>query len=116
MGGYRLSDGWRLSAGASYLRGRPFTPFDPALSTAQRRAVYDLARVNAERTADYLRVDARVERTFTVNGKPFAVFFGAQNLTNRENIAGYSWDRRNNLPKVSTQLGLFPILGIDWRL
>jgi len=42
------------------------------------------------------------------------VFAGVQNVTNRRNVAGYSWDRRQNVPRVSEQLGAFPILGLDW--
>ena len=49
LGGYRLSPVWEFSARVSFLSGRPFTPYDQAVSTAQRRGVYDLTRVNAER-------------------------------------------------------------------
>ena len=41
LGGYRLSPTWELSARLSFLAGRPFTPYDQATSTAQRRGVYD---------------------------------------------------------------------------
>jgi hypothetical protein len=37
-----------------------------------------------------------------------------QNVTNRGNVAGYSWDRRNNRVTVLEQLGAFPILGLEW--
>jgi hypothetical protein len=43
------------------------------------------------------------------------VFAGLQNVTNRRNVAGYRWDRRNGGFRVSDQLGAFPIAGIDWR-
>lgn len=115
VGGYRLSPRWDLSVRMAYLGRRPYTPFDEARSTAQRRAVYDLSRVNAERTSDYFRTDLRVDRLFVVNGQPVSVFFGAQNVTNRRNVAGFAWDRRNNRPRVREQIGLFPIVGIDWR-
>lgn len=38
---------------------------------------------------------------------------GIQNVTNRRNVAGYSWDRRGNAPATLEQPGIFPILG-DW--
>jgi len=113
-GGYRLSARWDVSTRLAYLSGRPYTPFDEALSTAQRRAVYDPSRVNAERAPDYFRLDLRVDRSFEVNRQPVAVFAGAQNITNRRNFAGYAWDRRNNTTRISEQLGVFPILGVDW--
>jgi hypothetical protein len=115
LGGYRLSPAWEVSARLSFLSGRPFTPYDQAVSTEQRRGVYDLARVNAERAPDYGRVDIRVDRTFTVNGQALNVFLGVQNVTNRRNFASYSWNRRTNSQQFGEQQGIFPILGFDWR-
>src|SRR3954453_3695139 len=115
VGGYRLSPAWELSARVSFLSGRPFTPYDAAASTEQRRGVYDLTRVNAERAPDYGRVDLRVDRTFVVGGQPLNVFFGVQNVSNRRNFAGYTWNRRTNTQQFGDQQGIFPILGLDWR-
>ena len=115
VGGYRLSPRWELSARLSFLSGRPFTPYDQAVSTAQRRGVYDLTRVNADRAPDYARVDVRVDRTFTVGGQPLNVFLGVQNVTGRRNFASYNWNRRTNSQQFGEQQGLFPILGFDWR-
>ena len=115
LGGYRLSPAWEISARLSWLSGRPFTPYAQAVSTAQRRGVYDLARVNAERAPDYGRVDIRVDRTFTVGGQPLNLFFGVQNVTNRRNFASYTWNRRTNSQQFGEQQGIFPILGFDWR-
>jgi hypothetical protein len=114
-GGYRLSRAWEVSARLSVLSGRPFTPYDQAVSTAQRRGVYDLSRVNDERAPDYGRVDVRVDRTFALGGRPLNVFAGVQNLTNRRNFAGYSWNRRTNARQFGEQQGIFPVLGFDWR-
>jgi len=115
LGGYRLSRAWEFSARLSFLSGRPFTPYDQAVSTAQRRGVYDLTRVNAERAPDYGRVDLRVDRTFMVAGQPLNVFAGVQNVTNRRNFASYTWNRRTNSQQFGEQQGIFPILGLDWR-
>jgi hypothetical protein len=115
LGGYRLSPAWELSARFSFLSGRPFTPYDQAVSTEQRRGVYDLTRVNAERAPDYGRVDIRVDRTFTVSGQPVNLFFGVQNVANRLNFASYTWNRRTNTEQFGEQQGIFPILGFDWR-
>ena len=113
-GAYRLSPGWEASTRLAYLRGRPFTPFDVAASTAQRRAVYDLARVNASRVPDYFRIDLRIDHRFRAGRDEVSLFGGVQNVTNRRNPAGYSWDRRQNTIRVNEQIGIFPILGVDW--
>jgi outer membrane receptor protein involved in Fe transport len=114
-GGYRPSRRWEFSTRLAFLAGRPYTPFDEATSTAQNRGVYDLARVNAERGPAYVRIDVRVDRTFTIGGQPLNVFGGVQNLTNRRNFGGYIWNRRTNRSDFNEQQGLFPILGFDWR-
>jgi hypothetical protein len=114
-GGYQLTTRWDVSARASLLSGRPYTPYDEAVSMAQRRGVYDLERVNALRGPDYIRIDLRGNRRLTVRGQDLNVFFGVQNITNRRNLAGYSWNRRSNTMQVSEQQGVFPIVGFDWR-
>ena len=114
LGNYKLTPAWSLSAKMAYLGGRPITPIDSVTSASQRRSVYDLTRVNAERTPDYFRLDFRVERTFRRDERQVSMFAGAQNVTNRKNFAGYSWDRRNNALDTLEQLGVFPILGIEW--
>ncbi|MEZ5354702.1 MAG: TonB-dependent receptor [Bryobacteraceae bacterium] len=115
VGGYRLNSKWEFSARFAYLSGRPYTPFDAELSTAQRRGIYDLARVNALRLPAYVRLDLRVDRIFTVRDKPLLVFAGFQNAVNRKNVAGYTWNRRANAQEENTQLGLFPLIGMEWR-
>ncbi len=115
LSGYKLSKTWDFSARFVYLSGRPYTPFNEVLSKAQNRGIFDLARVNGVRAPDYLRLDLRVDKTLTVRGKPLLVFFGTQNTTNRRNIAQVAWDRKANGTRFSRQLGLFPIIGLDWR-
>ncbi|MCS7025472.1 MAG: TonB-dependent receptor [Bryobacteraceae bacterium] len=115
VGGYRITPKWELSLRTAYLTGRPFTPFNLVESARQRRPIFDLSQVNALRLPDYFRLDMRLDRTFTVRGKPLLVFFGAQNVTNRKNIAGFTWNRRTNQQIANEQLGLFPLVGLDWR-
>lgn len=114
-GGARLSEGWEVSSRVAALSGRPYTPFDVATSEMQRRGVYDLTTVNASRGPAYARWDVRVDRTFRVIGGPFVLFGGVQNLANRRNVAGFTWNRRTNSVEVSEQQGLFPNVGFEWR-
>jgi outer membrane receptor protein involved in Fe transport len=115
VGGYRINSKWEASLRMAYLTGRPYTPFNIPESTRQRRPIFDLTSVNTERLPDYFRLDVRADRTFTVWGKPLLFFIGAQNVTNRKNIAGFGWNRRTNVQTTGEQLGIFPNIGIDWR-
>lgn len=114
VGGYRLGKKWEIGVRSSFLTGRPFTPFDEELSIEQRRGVFDLTRVNAERAPDFFRLDIRIDRTFIINDKPLIVFFGLQNATGRNNFGGINWDRRTNSPRFDDSLERFPLVGIDW--
>lgn len=114
-GGRRWSSKWESSLRVSFLSGRPYTPFDVAESTRQRRGIYDLLEVNAVRVPGYFRLDARVDRNATFFGKRAIVFFGVQNLTGRRNVSGYTWDRWTNTPDAVEQLGVFPLVGLEWR-
>ena len=114
-GGYRLNAKWEFAARVSYLAGRPYTPFNLTNSTLQSRGIFDLKQVNAVRLPDYFRIDFRADRVFLVRGKPLHVFVGAQNLINRQNISSYTWNRRTNQIETEKQLGLFPLVGLDWR-
>ena len=114
-GGRRWSSKWETSLRVAYLSGRPYTPFDVAASTEQRRGIYDLAEINALRLPPYVRIDARVDRNATIAGKPVIIFIGVQNLTGRRNISGYTWNRRSNVSDSNKQLGVFPLVGLEWR-
>ena len=115
VGGYRFNRKWEAGLRVAYLDGRPFTPFDEKTSTLQRRGVFDLTKVAALRASDYFRMDFRIDRTFTFRDKPLIVFGGLQNLTNRKNFSSYLWNRAVNRPEINQQLGLFPLIGMDWR-
>jgi hypothetical protein len=114
-GGRRWSPKWESSLRSSYLSGRPYTPFDVAESTRQRRGIYDLSKVNAVRAPAYIRLDARLDRNTTIAGRPVILFFGVQNVTGRRNVSGYTWNRRANSADANVQLGVFPLGGLEWR-
>ncbi|MGE3510217.1 MAG: TonB-dependent receptor [Vicinamibacterales bacterium] len=113
--GLRLTQRWELGARLSVLGGRPFTPFDQERSRDQRRGVYDLTQVNAVRGPAYVRLDLRVDRRLTVRGSDVLVFLGVQNVLNRENFAGQVWNTYFNQATTNTQLGAFPLIGMEWR-
>lgn len=110
-GAYTLTDKWDIATRVSYLQGRPYTPTGLAASTPGTRQIYDLSRVNDARSPDCFRADVHVDHRFTINDRPPSLFIGAQNVTNRMNVSGYFWKRRNNVPRVLDQLGCFRFSG-----
>jgi TonB dependent receptor len=114
-GGRRISPRWELGVRATVLGGRPYTPFDPVASAAERRGVYDLGRVNAARAPTYARVDVRADRRFVYTSSELLLFVGVQNVTNRRNFGGAVWNRQANAEEANQQLGVFPLVGLEWR-
>jgi hypothetical protein len=90
---------------------------DEELSTLDIR--YDgwrkTAGINWQRLFGSLRWDVRVDGTLSLVGRPSRRFAGVQHITNRRNVAGYTWNRRTNSSQVREQQGLFPIAAFDWR-
>ncbi len=115
VGGYKFNEKWEAGMRFVALSGRPYTPFNEALSRLYRRGVFDLDRVNGVRAPYYSRFDFRVDRTFQTRWGPLNVFVGLQNAFNRDNFQALQWNRRANQPKFDTQLGSFPLIGLDWR-
>ena len=111
--GYKPSQAWELSSRFSYSRGRPFTPpLEPA-STQQNRYIYDLSRVNAERAADYHRLDLRFDRRFAVGRTYTTLWLEVQNVYDRENVFLYTWNAKTRMLDTVPQITFLPVLGVN---
>lgn len=113
--GYKLTKKWDVSTSFRAMSGRPYTPFNEALSTEQNREIYDLNRINGLRAPAYFRPDIRLDRTFTVHEKPLLFWVGVQNIFNRRYVTGVEWNQNTNRPQAARQEGVFPLIGIDWK-
>src|SRR5215472_12384859 len=115
LAGRRFHKKWAVSGRFTYLSGRPYTPFNSTLSQEQGYGIFDLTRVDAVRAPAYIRLDLRVDRTWTVRDKPLTLFFDVQNATIRQNLLIYTWNRITNQSPPLNQEGLFPVVGLEWR-
>ncbi|MFT4112914.1 TonB-dependent receptor plug domain-containing protein [Silvibacterium sp.] len=121
-GQYQITRKYGFSWRYEYTTGRPYTPFNTALSVAQDRPIYDLTQVNALRGPFYSRLDFRANRVFNFGSKQLSLYGGLENALDRQNFLGLAW-----MPKelyahscdkdpsgcISTQnqMGLFPDFG-----
>jgi hypothetical protein len=106
----KLSRGFELSAREGYATGRPYTPFNIALSEAQSRGIYDLTKINAVRGAAYNRLDVVMNRDFHLWRKTFNLRAGADNVLNRYNFLGYVWLDSCHPRITATTCGMDPIV------
>ncbi len=114
VGGRRVAANWELALRASYLTGRPYTPFNEELSRAQRRGIFDLSQVNSLRYSPFFTLDLRLDRAFRIDGRTVLAYAGMQNVTGRENPQGVFWNRLTNETGIGSVTGRFLLVGMEW--
>ena len=113
--GVKRGSNWEFSTRASYSSGRPLTPLNTVAAAAQNRLVYDLQRINSDRTPAYARLDVRIDRRFLVRGSWLSTYIDLQNITARENRSVQQWNSKTNSVEWREQIAFFPVLGINWK-
>lgn len=104
IGSVRIPFNIQLGLRNTYASGRPYTPFNIALSKQQSRGIYDLTKVNAMRGPFYNRLDVDVNRNFHVLKGILNVHGGLENALDRQNFLGYAWE--SNCPAPYHHCGL----------
>jgi hypothetical protein len=117
----------------TYASGRPYTPFNIALSKQQSRGIYDLSRINAMRGSAYNRVDVDANRNFYMRRGILNIHAGVENALDRQNFMGFVWMDNckpsanqtacgpnptvmPGLPETRvTQMPIFPSAGVRYR-
>ncbi|PCJ89899.1 MAG: TonB-dependent receptor [Flavobacteriales bacterium] len=94
----------------AYIGGRPYTPIDLQASKNAGYTVYDESKPFTERFDDYIRFDFRFG--YKLNGKvtsqELAVYL--QNVTNRKNVFGQSYNATTGKIENTYQLGFLPVV------
>lgn len=116
VGGWRPSNLWEVSLRFNMAGGTPYTPLDVAESARQNRTIRDQSKFMAERYPDYHTLNVRVDRRFLFDRSNLVIYLSVLNAYNRENVADYHWNRVKQQPEAQLQLGLIPILGVEWEL
>ena len=114
-GGYKLNRKWELSLRWIYAGGVPYTPFDFEKSKANHRAVYDEAQINEVRYPDYHSMNLRFDRRFNFSNSNLVFYLSAWNVYNRNNIANYFWNDKEQKQDQVYQWQLLPIFGLEFE-
>ena len=111
--GYRPSDRFEYSLRWRYAGGRPYTPFDPVLSSRAGAGIIQRDRVNTERQPAYHRLDMRFDHRKQFDHVNLVSFVSVFNVYNRRNLFRYFWSTGRNGPRRSDQWGLVPVGGFE---
>lgn len=103
---------WRLEVSVrnSFASGRPYTPFNIALSEKQSRGIYDLSRINGMRAPAYNRLDSDINRDFHLAKGVMNVHAGVENAFDRQNFLGYVWMDSCHPHPTDTKCGKIPMV------
>lgn len=108
---FRLKKGNLLGFNARFILagGNRYIPLNVEASRAQDRFIFDLSRTYEERVSAYYRLDFGVSYTINRASLTHAIRFDLQNVTGRENIQGFDYNR-NFEQQPFFHAGLIPIL------
>jgi TonB family protein len=111
-GSYRLGGGWDLSGTFRYVTGNPITPVTSSIYNANNdtyQPVY--GAINSERSNAFHRLDLRIEKTWRVRSGTIAGYLDLQNVYNRHNEEGRSYNFDFTQVGVTSGLPFLPSLG-----
>jgi hypothetical protein len=117
----RLGRGYEISSRYGYATGRPYTPFDLPDSFAQNRPIYDVSQMNARRAPYFARLDAQLNKDFSVRDLHLILYMGVNNILNRPNFLSYVWLPHAKVPGWDVdpvyelhQMPIFPNFGLRY--
>lgn len=110
--GYKYSQDFEISGKYRYMGGRPYTPFNEALSSQLNQSVFDYQRFNAERFAAYQRFDIRADWRIEFNGWNMVTFIDFENTLNKKNVDQLIWNQKKNKADKIYQWTFIPAGGV----
>ena len=114
VGSWQISRAWSAGARFRYASGNPDTPVQGSVYDAGAGTWVPLfGPVNSERLPDFLQLDVRVDRIWTFRTWRLSLYLDVQNVTNRGNAEGWTYDYDYSRRQPLTGLPILPILGIE---
>jgi hypothetical protein len=110
-----LGQSWRIGARVRYATGNPITPTVGAyFDTGKQDYVPISGRVLAERLPGFVQLDVRVDRSWQRSWGTLKLFLDVQNVTNRVNPEGVSYNFDYSSRQYTRGLPVFPSLGLEY--
>lgn len=106
---------WRIGARFRYASGNPITPtVGSYVDTGRQEYVPLSGRVLSERLPGFLQLDVRVDRSWKRRWGTLKLFVDVQNVTNRVNPEGVSYNFDYSSRQYTRGLPVFPSVGVEY--
>jgi TonB family protein len=112
---YDLGRGFEVGARARYATGYPRTPVDGAYFDVKSGTYQPLfGALNSIRIPDFVQLDLRLSKRFTLPHSTLEAYLDVQNATNRANPEEIVYSPDYSQRKYITGLPLLPVAGARW--
>ena len=108
-----LGDSWRLGGRFRYTTGNPFTPVDHAVMNGSQYVAID-GPLLSERLPDFFQLDLRLDHAWRRSWGTLVLYIDVQNVSNRANPEGVTYNRDYSQRSYTTGLPVFPSIGVEY--
>jgi len=105
-GGYKFNEEWEASLKFRYSTGKPYTPYNSD-------GTQNVDDINFLRLPVNNSLDLRVDKRWFFSTWTLITYVDIQNVYNRKNVVGVSWDQRTQEPEFNETIGVLPSIGIS---
>ena len=116
LGSVQVSAGWRLGARVRYVSGNPITPVTGSYFDSDTQQYQPSSGVLlSERLPAFFQLDLRMDRRWKRSWGTVGLFLDIQNVTNRLNPEGVSYDFDYSQRTYTRGLPIFPSVGVEYQ-
>jgi hypothetical protein len=108
-----LGDSWRVGGRFRYTTGNPFTPVDHTVMNGSAFVPID-GPLLSERLPAFVQLDLRIDHAWRRSWGVIDLYIDVQNVTNRENPEGVTYNTDYSQRSYTTGLPVFPSIGVEY--
>ncbi|MEZ4362769.1 MAG: TonB-dependent receptor [Kofleriaceae bacterium] len=109
-----LTSNWRLGGRFRYATGNPFTPVARATYNASAMEwIPTDGPILSERLPSFFQADVRLDRRWRLSWGTLALYLDVQNVNNRPNPEGVTYNEDFSQRSYTNGLPIFPSLGVE---
>lgn len=108
-----LGASWRLGGRFRYATGNPYTPVASAMQDQDGDWIPVDGPLLSERFPDFFQLDLRLDRAWRRSWGILNLYIDVQNVTNRRNAEGITYNEDFTVKSFTRGLPIFPSIGVE---